>query len=202
MKKTLIIVDFQKDFANKKGSLYVDGSEKAEKEIIKYISKNYKDINEVIFTIDWHSIDHCSFKRNDGMWPVHCLQYSEGAGISDKLIQTCLTFSIPFDVFKKGNNNLEEEYGAFENISMGSNGTNTCLWVDNMLKNSEIFINTPNLVICGIAGDYCVKFTLENLLRHKNSNELNIEVLTKGIASIDGGTTIDNFIKENNLKTI
>ena len=28
--KTLIIVDFQKDFANKAGSLYVNGAEQAE----------------------------------------------------------------------------------------------------------------------------------------------------------------------------
>ena len=58
--------------------------------------------------------------------------------------------------------------------------------------------------MCGIAGDYCVKETISNLLRH-NKNEdlnLNIEVLKSGIVSIDRGFAIDEFIKENNLKVI
>ena len=41
---------------------------------------------------------------------------------------------------------------------------------------------------------YCVKETLKNLLKYKPI------VYTKGIASIDGGKILKEFIKENNLK--
>ena len=41
-----------------------------------------------------------------------------------------------------------------------------------------------------------------NLLNHKDECGFNIEVLKSGIVSIDGGETLDNFINENNLKTI
>jgi nicotinamidase-related amidase len=66
MKKkiTLIIVDFQKDFSNVIGKLYVAGAENARKAIIAFIKKNAEFIGEVIFTVDWHTANHCSFKAN------------------------------------------------------------------------------------------------------------------------------------------
>lgn len=199
--KTLVIVDFQKDFANPSGALYVNGAEQAEEAIINYIEKNAKDLSDVIFTVDWHSPDHCSFKKNGGIWPVHCLQFSEGAGISDKILKVCVDNNIPIKVFKKGNYDDTEEYGAFQYMYKfdQSHYIKTC-----NETNQHIYLDCSDLVVCGIAGDYCVKETLNNLLRH-NVNEnlnLNIEVLRNGIASIDDGTTIDNFIKENNLTVI
>jgi nicotinamidase-related amidase len=40
MKKILIVVDFQNDFCNPKGSLYVDGASMAKESIMKYIRDN------------------------------------------------------------------------------------------------------------------------------------------------------------------
>ena len=51
-------------------------------------------------------------------------------------------------------------------------------------------------VICGIAGDYCVKSTIQNLL---NGNIIP-KVFCPGIASIDGGKALSDFIKENKLE--
>jgi len=42
--KTLIIIDFQNDFCQPTGSLYVPGAEQAKKGIISYMEKNSKDI--------------------------------------------------------------------------------------------------------------------------------------------------------------
>ena len=53
-----------------------------------------------------------------------------------------------------------------------------------------------NIVVCGIAGDYCVKESIKNLLKHW---KFNLEVLTTGVASIDNGDKLKEFMKENNL---
>lgn len=199
--KTLVIIDFQKDFANKAGSLYVNGSEEAENAIVDYINNNALYLYEVIFTVDWHSPNHCSFEKNGGIWPVHCLQFSEGAGISDKIMQACVNHNLNIKVIKKGNCDDTEEYGAFQ--YMWKTTSANYIKVSNE-ANQEQYLECSDLVVCGIAGDFCVKETLGNLLRH-NANEdlnLNIEVLRNGIASIDGGKILDEYIKENNLKTI
>ena len=207
--KTLIIVDFQKDFCNPNGSLYVPGAEEAEQAIVDYIENNYKDILNVLFTVDWHSPNHCSFEKNGGIWPVHCVQFSEGAGISDKIIQACISHDLKFSVFKKGNNDITEEYGAFQYIGISGRGG---IIVRNEFF-QELVISNTEFVVCGLAGDYCVKETLNNLIQFNKSQKnfksinkdaliLNIEVFKDGVASIDDGTTFDNFIKENNLTVI
>ena len=58
------------------------------------------------------------------------------------------------------------------------------------------------LTVCGIAGDYCVKNTIDKLIHNDCPVELNVRVMLDGIASIDDGTTINNYIEENNLKTV
>lgn len=199
--KTLVIIDFQRDFYHPDGSMYVKGAEYAEDTIVNYINEHASELHDVVFTVDWHSPNHCSFQKNGGSWPTHCVRYSEGAGISTRIMNTCMDHNIPIKVFKKGNCDDTEEYGAFK--YMWSYDMNNHYKTCNE-ANQYIFLNCSNLVICGIAGDYCVKETISNLLRN-NINEslnLNIEVLKDGIVSIDGGETISNFIKENNLKTI
>ena len=199
--KTLVIVDFQRDFYHPVGSMYVKGAEDAEDAIVNYINEHSSELLDVVFTVDWHSPNHCSFQKNGGPWPIHCVQFSEGAGISARIMKACIDHNIPIKIFKKGNCDDTEEYGAFQYMWKfdGSNHIKTC-----NEANQYIYLDSSDLVVCGIAGDYCVKETISNLLRH-NKNEdlnLNIEVLKSGIVSIDRGFAIDEFIKENNLKVI
>ena len=201
--KTLVIVDFQKDFANPKGSLYVKGAEDAKAAIMKYIIENHKSIYDVIFTVDWHSPNHCSFKKNGGEWPVHCVQFSEGAGIDDDIMKLCLDYDIKIKVFKKGNIDSLEEYGAFTYVNHRViYGDTDIVIAQNEALSSTIEFGSFNIVVCGIAGDYCVKNTIDNLIHNTCPVELQVSVLKNGIASIDDGTTLNNFIKENNLKVI
>ena len=161
--KTLIIVDFQYDFFNPNGALYVNGSEKVEEELSQYI-KVSTDIDEVIFTVDWHAPGHCSFKTNGGEWPMHCVQFTEGAGISQKLMNSCIEKGITVKVFKKGNCEDEEEYGAFDHMRLCKDGEQYRIEVNNISNSSKQFIDNSDIEICGIALDYCVLNTAKNLL--------------------------------------
>ena len=92
MNKILIIVDFQKDFCEKTGSLYVPGAEIAKENILKYLDTEKPDA--VCFTLDWHTRHDESFKRNGGIWPDHCIQYSEGAALDQDILRKCIDNNI------------------------------------------------------------------------------------------------------------
>jgi nicotinamidase-related amidase len=82
--KTLVIVDFQYDFADSNGSLYVKGAEEAQKNVVELIRKGGFD--QVILTRDWHKTCDKSFKENGGIWPVHCVEDTPGAQVMDEII--------------------------------------------------------------------------------------------------------------------
>lgn len=168
----IIAVDLQNDFIT--GFLKVNGAEKACDNLLQLIWKNTKEISKIIFTVDWHPVNHCSFSANGGEWPRHCIQYTEGASISEKVIINCIYNNIPYEIVTKGTDPSKEEYGAFSNS------------IPNITEGEEV-------VVCGIAGDYCVLHTLENILHLKP------KVFLDGIASIDGGEKLKKFIKENDL---
>lgn len=200
MKETLVIVDRQKDFNDPLGSLYVLGAEDTELNTLKYIERNSDRIKEVIFTVDWHLPSDKSFERNGGTWPDHCLQFSEGAGISDVLYKVCIEHNIPIQIFRKGEVSTREEYGAFE--IMSRYGDNLVL-LNNCIMDSCVQVTTNNVVVCGLAGDYCVKETIKNLLEHSKTTGLfNVSVFKDGISSIDSGETLERFINENNLNVV
>ena len=197
--KSLIIIDFQFDFCDPKGSLYVKGAEEAKKGILKYMKDNHKSFNQIIYTRDWHLHKDESFKKNGGIWPVHCIQNSKGAEIDKELYDELAKYNIPITVVNKGTVYTHEEYGAFENIKYEDENNktdiNNCVF-SNYELSSGAKITNNNIVVCGLAGDYCVKESIKNLLKHW---KFNLEVLVSGIASIDNGDKLKEFIKENNL---
>lgn len=202
--KTLIIVDVQRDFYHPSGSLYVKGGMDAMANIADFIIAHTNELAEIIATVDWHPYNIDSFKEPNISWPVHCGQFSEGAGIADKIVKACYVEDIPLKVFVKGNApGPHTEYGAFEHIGVyGYDNGDFDILVNNRAENSPLHIKNFNVIVCGIAGDYCVMHTIENLMKYDGPGTLDISVFKDGIASIDGGTTINEFIKENNLKTI
>ena len=220
MKKTLIIVDVQEDFYSPTGKLSVPGGDKVVEHIKELIKKD-KDIRQVIFTADWHTPEDCSFKENGGPWNPHCVKYTSGASIHPDLLNAVLERGFKsldgkfykegigcegltkdflldtYDVFTKGDDPNSEEYGAFYNMIEVNSGV---ISLSGISDESESYIDPDSdIIVCGIAGDYCVKETTKNLL---NIEKLKGDIIMflPGIASIDDGTTINNFIKENNLK--
>lgn len=174
MDQTLIIVDVQKDFYDPNGSLYVPSGE----EVVEAISQILPNFTRVLFTVDWHPIHHVSFKEsckknNKGIWPRHCVEYTEGAAIPNNLFYMAKNPSI----IKKGTNMFHDEYSAnFHNYKQD--------------------ITNKDVVICGLAGDYCVLETIKTIMNLKPKT---LKVYSPGIRSIDGGIKLSTFISENNI---
>ena len=200
--KSLIIVDFQYDFCNPKGSLYVEGAEKAKEGIIEYMKKNHQSFNQIIYTRDWHLEKDESFKKNNagGLWPPHCVQNTEGAEVDKELSDELNKYKnkIKIETFNKGTVYNHEEYGAFEKLEnkneKNEDDINKYIFY-NFGKDSQVQIKNNNIVVCGIAGDYCVMESIKNLLKVE---KFKIEVLVKGVASIDKGVKLKEFMKEKN----
>ena len=202
--KSLIIVDFQYDFCNPKGSLYVEGAEKAKEGIIEYMKKNHQSFNQIIYTRDWHLEKDESFKKNNagGLWPPHCVQNTEGAEVDKELSDELNKYKnkIKIETFNKGTVYNHEEYGAFEKLEntneKNEDDINKYIFY-NFGKDSQVQIKNNNIVVCGIAGDYCVMESIKNLLKVE---KFKIEVLVKGVASIDKGVKLKEFMKEKKLE--
>ena len=139
----LIIVDVQNDFLPG-GALEVP-----ESDIIIPVLNNYIDIFKrsllpIVATRDWHPPEHCSFEKNGGMWPTHCVQGTKGAEFSPLL-------NLPPDtiIISKATFVDRDAYSGFE-------GTN----LDNLLQSMGI----KRLFVGGLATDYCVLNTVKDAL--------------------------------------
>jgi nicotinamidase/pyrazinamidase len=137
--KALVIVDVQYDFMPG-GALAVKEGDLITAQIIKI--RDCFDL--VVFTQDWHPADHCSFKENGGIWPVHCVQNTKGAQIDNRLIR-------PDDIIvRKGIHKDIDSYSGF-----WDNERKHKTELDAILKNKQV----DTIYVCGLATDYCVKFT-------------------------------------------
>lgn len=152
----LLIVDVQNDFLPG-GSLAVNDGH----QIIRVINELQKNFGHVIATQDFHPSDHGSFAanhpgKNPGefielagltqiLWPVHCVQGTKGAEFRSELNQSQWEA-----VFQKGKNPEVDSYsGFFDNARRGDTG------LGDYLKSRGI----NRVFVCGLALDYCVKFT-------------------------------------------
>ena len=171
-KKVLVVVDVQKDFYHPDGALYVKGGEALPERIAKVIPQ----FDGVIFTVDWHPYKHCSFTENGGTWPTHCVAYTEGSSLPDEFKPYIIAERLCTNVVTKGSLAEFEEYGA------------------------NIFVkdNVDEVVFSGIAGEYCVLETIKIFI--KRHPKIKVKVYLDGVVSIDDGTTIREFMKENNIE--
>ena len=180
-KKVLVVVDVQKDFYHPDGALYVKGGEVLPERIAKVIP----DFDDVIFTVDWHPHNHCSFKENGGIWPKHCVAYTEGASLPKEFMPYFgeIHDNVCFNIIMKGMNSQKEEYGADPIMIMCSHNENP---------------EECEYVFCGIALSHCVKETAELFI--KKFPWASVKIWLDGGVSIDDGTTIREFMKENNIE--
>ncbi len=177
----LVVVDVQRDFFSPEGSLYVSGSEVLPAKIAAIAG----DYDAVIFTLDWHPGNHCSFAAQGGPWPSHCVAYTQGAGLADDFAPILAQGEDKVQLFLKGKEQDKEQYGAFEDLSEGR--------IMSWLQTAE------KIDVCGIAGDYCVKESTANILKVTSAEK--VSMVLDCIRSIDDGSALATFVKDNSLNT-
>jgi len=138
-KQALVIVDLQNDFCPG-GSLPVPDGDKIVP-IVNELIETFSRAGLPIFaTRDWHPADHVSFKEQGGIWPPHCVQNTPGAEFHPDL-------RLP-----EGTAVISKAYSQERDAYSGFDGTN----LEAPLKEAGV----DQIVVCGLATDYCVKATV------------------------------------------
>lgn len=135
MAEALVIIDYQNDFAAPDGALSVAGGEDIADRINELARSGGYDL--VVATRDWHPPGHQSFEEQGGVWPVHCVQGTEGAELFPALDRGEVDI-----VFDKGTNQATDGYSAFETDELAE-----------ILRDRGI----DKLTLVGLATDVCVK---------------------------------------------
>jgi nicotinamidase/pyrazinamidase len=175
----LILVDIQNDFLPG-GALPVP-----EGDAVIPIANRLQEggrFDLVVATQDWHPAGHGSFAANHPgrtvgevidlnglpqiLWPVHCVQETRGAAFADGLA----TMTIE-KVFPKGTDPAIDSYsGFFDNGHRKSTGLGDYLRARGV----------TDVYVCGLATDYCVKFTALDA-RQLGFNTFLVEDASRGV---------------------
>ena len=154
--KALILVDIQNDFLPGGALAVPDGDQ-----IIPLVNRLQSAFPLVVATQDWHPANHGSFAAShpgnnifeqiqlnglpQTLWPVHCVQGTPGAELAPALQRERIA-----KIFPKGTDSGIDSYsGLFDNGHRKSTGLGEWLKAQGV---TEVFV-------CGLATDYCVKFT-------------------------------------------
>jgi nicotinamidase/pyrazinamidase len=154
--QALIIVDVQNDFCPG-GSLPVPEGHT----VVPVINRIQPLFDFIVATQDWHPANHVSFAANhpgknvgdvvvvDGisqiLWPVHCVQGSPGAEFHPELDLSRIS-----RIVRKGTDPRIDSYsGFFDNARRRDTG------LAQILREAGV----KELFVCGLATDYCVKYT-------------------------------------------
>lgn len=158
----LILVDIQNDFCPG-GALAVPEGDR----VVAKANRLLVAFDCIVATQDWHPADHGSFAANhegrapgdvidlDGLrqilWPVHCVQATPGAAFHPALDRSRVE-----KIFVKGTDPAVDSYsGFFDNDHRQETGLGAYLMDRGVQAVS----------VCGLATDYCVKFTVLDALQ-------------------------------------
>lgn len=155
----LVVVDMLYDFID--GSLACQNAEEAVCGTLEYIDSQTKgqrgeeheilDTFPILFVRDQHPADHSSFKEQGGTWPAHCVAGTHGGNIH-KDLEPYACEELTFD---KGCDKACEQYSGFDGMNNAGQSLGEVLEL----------LDTTDVYVCGIATEYCVRNTCEDLLK-------------------------------------
>jgi nicotinamidase/pyrazinamidase len=150
------LVDLQNDFLPG-GALAVREGDR----VIPIANRLQHEVDLVVATQDWHPRDHASFASQHAgkrpgelitleglpqvLWPDHCVQLTHGAAFASTLDTKRIT-----KIFPKGMDRRVDSYSGFFD-----NGRRHDTGLADYLKLKGV----RELLVCGLATDYCVKWT-------------------------------------------
>jgi nicotinamidase/pyrazinamidase len=152
----LVVTDIQNDFLPGGALAVPDGDA-----IIPIVNRLQAAFPLVVATQDWHPAHHGSFAANhpgrkayeqidlhglpQTLWPIHCVENTPGAALAEGLKKERIA-----KIFHKGTDARIDSYSAlFDNGHRKSTG------LGEWLKEQGV----TDVFVCGLATDYCVKFT-------------------------------------------
>ena len=154
--EALIVIDIQNDFCPG-GALAVAEGDR----IIPGVNALMRDFPIVVLTQDWHPADHSSFAANhpggvafsqvqmpygaQTLWPVHCVQGSNGARFHPMLDSDRADM-----IIRKGFRPQIDSYSAFY-----ENDHTTATGLDGYLRSRGVL----SVTLVGLALDYCVAYS-------------------------------------------
>ena len=163
---THIVIDMLYDFID--GSLACLNAAEAVKKSVEYI--NSHPDQKVLYVCDCHPADHCSFEKQGGIWPIHCVKGTRGGAIHNRYYQIVRKENRPHarkftvrgkdgrpdqvylpNLFYKGCDPRQEQYSGCEAV--------------NGKGESIAQVSSADVVISGIATEYCVRETVLDLLK-------------------------------------
>jgi nicotinamidase/pyrazinamidase len=164
-RSTLIVVDVQLDFLPG-GALAVPGGERILAPVAELMVRGR--FRDIVGTQDWHPPDHVSFAsqhperkpyetielygREQVLWPDHCVAGSPGAALHPAL---------PWDraraIVRKGMDRTVDSYSGFRN-NFDANGERPSTGLAGYLRE----LGVTSVYVCGLARDYCVRWTAED----------------------------------------
>ncbi len=172
----LLVADVQNDFLPG-GALGVPHGDEVVPVLLRYMGSFESKKNLIVVTRDWHPPNHCSFKEQGGVWPVHCVAGSTGA-------EHPANFRVPPTALPihKATEPDKEAYSAFQDTGL-----------DAALRKAGV----RRLFVGGLATDYCVLNTVRDALTHGYE----VYVLLDGIRAVnlhpdDGAKAVDEMVQK------
>jgi nicotinamidase/pyrazinamidase len=142
----LVVVDVQNDFADPQGSLSVRGGLDVVRAVNAEVERATSAGAPVLYTQDWHPADTPHFAKDGGTWPVHCVQDTWGAQLHPDL-------RVAGAVVRKGEHG-EDGYSGFS-MEDPLTGDVVPTRLAALLRDA----GAEQLVVVGLATDYCVRAT-------------------------------------------
>ncbi|MTD39841.1 bifunctional nicotinamidase/pyrazinamidase [Erwinia sp. CPCC 100877] len=164
-RSALLLIDLQNDFCAG-GALAVPDGDSVIAVANRLIDACQARKIAVLASQDWHPENHGSFASQQGKrpytqgelaglpqtwWPDHCVQHTPGAALHPELHLRAIDA-----LFYKGEDPQVDSYSAFFD-----NGQRRQTALDGWLRHHEV----TDLIVMGLATDYCVKFTVMDALR-------------------------------------
>ncbi|WP_262105286.1 isochorismatase family protein [Arthrobacter sp. Marseille-P9274] len=163
MTRALVIVDVQNDFCEG-GALGVEGGAQVAADLSEHLENNAAGYDFVVATQDWH-VDPGSHFSDDpdfvDSWPRHCVAGSKGAQLHPELDTDEIDAYFRKGAFEAAYSGFEGVLAPEDEVATGdlededSDAAEDVISLDDWLRQNDV----DEVVIAGIATDYCVRAT-------------------------------------------